>query len=310
MIEKVRDIDCSVIIPIFNGGKTLSRLFSSIGRSDRCKIEFILINDGSTDNSLEICSLHVQEDTRFVVINKPNEGVSSARNLGLLRARGRYIFFLDADDVLHLNVLEKMIDIMTANDLDLIVSDFIDRNITNGKISEFHCNIPFNQILDRNYVVDELFKRIYTDNTEGLNNIWNKLYRHKIIKNNNLTFDESRTHGEDWKFVINYLYFTHRLMAIPDIIIDYMIDGSQIISKYRMGLINSVTESINIKERLRHDGSFNLSKREVYKYRLEQFIGILKFLRFDINRKEINILKKTDKSKSFHEKSCLYPKTF
>jgi len=302
------ELDCSVIIPVFNGEKTLTRLFQSIGKSQNANIEIILVDDGSTDGSLEVCHRQADQDSRYVIIHKPNGGVSSARNKGLSVAKGRYVFFIDADDVIHFDVLEKMIAIMNGHNLDLVIADFIDYNILNRRTTEFKCNIPVNSLLGSDYVLNELFKRFYVDDTEGLNNIWNKLFKLEIIRANDLKFDESRTHGEDWKFVIDYLYFTKRLMAIPDVIIDYMIDGSQIATKYRKGYIKSVTESILIKEKILNVGIFDISKNDRLRYRLEQFIGILKFLKFDLTEGELHILKKDRQLKKLARETLFMPR--
>ena len=88
----------SIILPIYNAEKYLERCLESIITQTYANIEIILINDGSTDNSINIIKEYAIKDSRIIIIDKENEGVSVARNIGILKARGKYICFVDADD--------------------------------------------------------------------------------------------------------------------------------------------------------------------------------------------------------------------
>ncbi|MEG2898607.1 MAG: glycosyltransferase, partial [Eubacterium sp.] len=97
----------SLIIPIYNSEKFLDRCIQSIINQTYKNIEIILVNDGSIDQSLEICQLYKKRDNRIVIINKKNGGVGSARNIGLQKAKGDYIGFIDSDDYIDKETYEE-----------------------------------------------------------------------------------------------------------------------------------------------------------------------------------------------------------
>ncbi len=98
----------SVIVPVYNREDTLAACVDSARRQTYADLELLLVDDGSTDGSAALCDRLAAEDPRIRVLHKPNGGVSSARNLGMENARGKYVFFLDADDLLHHRALELL----------------------------------------------------------------------------------------------------------------------------------------------------------------------------------------------------------
>lgn len=113
----------SVIVPVYNAEKYIEKCIVSVLNQTYTDFELLLINDGSTDSSPQICSQWAQKDPRIIVISQPNGGVSTARNLGLDRARGEFIYFIDADDWISPNCFEKMMAKM-SDDVDLIISTY------------------------------------------------------------------------------------------------------------------------------------------------------------------------------------------
>ncbi len=102
----------SVIVPVYNVSEYLKECIESILQQTYKDLEIILVNDGSADNSLQICTDYAEKDARIVVLDKPNEGQSSARNLGLDYATGDYIAFIDSDDTVSLDIFEENIKIL------------------------------------------------------------------------------------------------------------------------------------------------------------------------------------------------------
>ena len=114
----------SVIIPVYNVEKYLEDCLESVIKQNYKNLEIILINDGSLDNSLKICEKYKKKDDRIIIINKKNEGVSSARNTGLKIAKGEYISFIDSDDfLLDKNVYSEMICLIEEEKVDLVHCD-------------------------------------------------------------------------------------------------------------------------------------------------------------------------------------------
>ena len=113
----------SVIIPVYNVERYLEECLNSLQHQTYTDIEVILVNDGSTDNSKTICERYCEEDSRFLLINQKNQGQSVARNVGVVASKGEYIAFVDSDDILQRNYLEKLMQYMTE-DVDIVESNF------------------------------------------------------------------------------------------------------------------------------------------------------------------------------------------
>lgn len=182
----------SIIIPIYNAEKSLHRCIDSIVNQSYKNWELLLINDGSTDNSSTICDEYVQQDKRIKVFHKPNGGVSSARNIGLDNAKGKWITFVDSDDLLANEAL--CLDWPTLNE-DFILFPFY-FCYRNGKSDMY--------VLDSVGKIDNL-KLFYERELGHLSfrNPWSKLFKNELI--GNLRFDEQIRCGEDTLFVLNYL---------------------------------------------------------------------------------------------------------
>lgn len=119
MSEKV-----SVIVPIYNAEKTLCPCVQSIFAQSHRNLEVVLVNDGSTDNSLEICKNFARLDNRVVVIDKKNAGVSAARNNGIKVSTAQFIQFVDADDTLKSNMTENLVASMLESNSDVVICGY------------------------------------------------------------------------------------------------------------------------------------------------------------------------------------------
>lgn len=182
----------SVIIPIYNGEKYFADCIQSILDQSFTNIEIIVINDGSTDGSLSLIKRYAQNDSRIVVINQKNKGVSAARNAGLSKARGDYIMFVDADDyIARKDALELLIDFAKENgNPDVLcfrrVGDTRGRKAPSG-YSKLNDSIIGRMIVD-----------------ETINTLWDKLYKKSIIKENSIKFPVGIRMAEDLLFNVQY----------------------------------------------------------------------------------------------------------
>lgn len=120
----MKDIELSIIIPIYNSEKYINNCINSIINQKGIKFEVLLIDDGSTDNSSQICDNYAQLDTRIKVFHKENGGVSSARNLGIENSRGKWITFIDSDDWLNSEYIQSINNILNLN-IDLTIYNYI-----------------------------------------------------------------------------------------------------------------------------------------------------------------------------------------
>ena len=180
----------SVIVPIFNMEKHLEECLESIINQESNDFEVILINDGSNDNSESICNYYLSKDKRFILINKKNGGVSSARNAGLKLAKGKFILFVDADDIISKDYLT--ID-KEFYDCDIIEKSSVHIKSSNNKVVRHHYK-------NRSVVIsdNEQILKHYTSNKN--NALWDKFISKDIIGNR--LFDESLKIGEDLIFSI------------------------------------------------------------------------------------------------------------
>lgn len=186
----------SIIVPIFNAEQFLPQCIESIISQSYDRIELILINDGSNDGSLNICNFFQEKDKRIKVIDKPNEGASVARNVGLELATGELIWFIDADDWIEPNSLAKLIHEM--ND-DILYFGYIKHH--GNHVST--CQITpdsLSSLTNKDVVLSDLFNSI--DAFFGFT--WNKIFKRNILQAHNINFNEKLIIKEDEVFTLDY----------------------------------------------------------------------------------------------------------
>lgn len=192
----------SVIIPVYNVEPYLEQYIDSILRQRFKNFELILINDGSTDGSPDICKKLAKQDIRIKYISKQNEGVSKTRNLGINIATGKYLCFIDSDDFLEEDFLINLYN-HAQDDSDMIVSNW--KILNDGNLADSHLNFPedFNQT---QIIHKEHFRII-----NRIVYIWSSAYKNTIIKSHGLKFDEKMDYCEDVLFFISYFDKCHTI---------------------------------------------------------------------------------------------------
>ncbi len=191
----------SVIVPVYNAEKYLHRCVDSILSQTFTEFELLLIDDGSTDKSGEICDEYAIKDSRIRVFHKENGGVSSARNLGLDNALGEWVTFMDSDDDITLKWLEEFYNYIKWSEKVLYVQH---AHCLNGRIDVLlHENLS-------SYVDKDVF--LFED---GFGYVWNKLFKKDIILKNNIYFDEKLKCYEDEIFVLEYCSYVDSIMMLP-----------------------------------------------------------------------------------------------
>ena len=177
----------SIIVPVYNAEKTLERCVRSLMAQTYGDIEILLVNDGSRDQSLAICQRLAQEDGRIRLIDKPNGGVSSARNAGLDAARGDYVMFCDSDDWVEPDWCECLVSNCGPGDMAICESDRADL------------------ITEHDADTEEAERRELLHYPLLASSLWNKLFLRSVIEEAGLRFDEKLRLGEDLCFVLAYL---------------------------------------------------------------------------------------------------------
>ncbi|ACT91330.1 glycosyltransferase family 2 protein [Dyadobacter fermentans] len=213
----------SVIVPIYNGEKTLERCIESIKQQAFVDFEVILVNDGSSDLSQKICEETCSADFRFKVLTISNGGVSNARNVGIRHASGDYITFIDADDFVDsdylLNLYDSNADFSICGctihqDGKSTIEETID--LEPGAGSFGNSTVIINQIINHHLVRP----------------VWGKLFDKRIILENSVLFDTSVRLGEDTLFVLSYLRFVNNVKVSRAPSYHYWRDGFRI-NKFR-----------------------------------------------------------------------------
>ena len=187
----------SIIVPIYNVENYLRHCLESIQNQTYQNFECLLINDGSSDNSAEICREYVEKDSRFRYFEKENGGVSSARNLGIERSKGQYITFIDSDDWVDSDYLELLYIKINEYNADLAVLTYKQYSMNDGC---FYLHVWEQDYYEKYYSGNELLNSLpKLENYDSTFNVsWGKLFKRNFLET--ATFNEQRIMGEDLEF--------------------------------------------------------------------------------------------------------------
>lgn len=174
----------SIVMPIFNVSRYLDQALECAKRQTLKDIEIICVNDGSTDNSLDIVKKWAEGDDRFVIIDKVNEGYGVAMNTGMAKAKGEYIAILEPDDIVPLNMYEDLYETAKENDLDIVKGDFYSYTVgPTGNVALRY------MALDKSgkYYGQVLNAELNPEITGLISYTWTGIYRRKFIEENNIS---------------------------------------------------------------------------------------------------------------------------
>ena len=177
----------SVIIPVYNAQKCLTKCLNSIIRQTYTNIEVLVIDDGSTDKSALICDEFAKKDNRVKVIHLENRGVSSARNMGIKMSQGKYVTFVDADDYIEPKMYEVLINDLESNNADIAMCN------------SFSCRDKMKFKLNRKmkvYSGIEMLDFFYDDNYAMIVVLWNKVYKRECFRG--VVFPEGITREDEF----------------------------------------------------------------------------------------------------------------
>ncbi len=233
----------SIIVPVYNAEKYLERCIDSLKNQTLEDIEIILVDDSSTDSSLEMCNKMALEDSRIKVIHKVNEGAGYARNAALEIASGEYIGFLDSDDFVEVEMFKTLYEKAMEYGSDLVMSGvlFVDGNMF-SKEGECIRKTYFDK--DTHFDTDESLKMLrmgivgatpddVDDSKYGMS-IWKNLFKAEVIKQNNITFrSEREILSEDALFMIDYISFIKKATGINEAFYNYCRNEDSISKAYK-----------------------------------------------------------------------------
>lgn len=237
-------IQVSFIVAIYNVGKFLDKCIQSIITQELKDIEIILVNDGSTDNSLEICNLYKQRDSRIKVINQLNQGADTARNNGLRIAEGKWVYFVDGDDFVDARVCTGISEYMDK-DYDVIL--FTNAVYSDGKIQSVrHSDMVMDLVQDdftelQLSALNRIGKYKYEMNVLEPACIWNKLYNREFLNRNRIEFVPRFPKLQDVAFNLLVYDKAAKGVYVPNAGYYYRINHESVTHRYQSDIIDKFT---------------------------------------------------------------------
>lgn len=219
---KTNDIQISIVIPAYNAEKTIARSLQSVVDQKGCTLEAIVVDDGSKDGTEAIAREYSERYPCIRYVRQENAGVSSARNKGIVLARGTYLLFLDADDELDSNMCCRMLQYARQFPADMVVCGFY--TVRNGEVKQ-QCTAA-SDLCGKIFNIQDAFEPLFWGML--LNQPWNKLFRRDKIKH---LFNTNKKNGEDLEFVLEFMRSGRTLVVMEDCLYRNHIDEENSLSR-------------------------------------------------------------------------------
>lgn len=240
----------SIIVPIYNTSKYLKTCIDTLIHQTYQNLQIILVNDGSTDHSLEICQGYAKEDSRIVIVDKKNEGLERARRSGYQYADGEWVIHVDSDDYLPLDAVETYLK-YAEDDVDIIIGSWYRVLDTKGFIRKKYHLEPLD--VDHKTFMENYYISLLGEYKLPVN-VWGRIYRKRIIDQAKLK-EAKICFGEDVCYNLQVYPYARRVKTIPEIVYNYRWGG--------------MTERMN--KRLLTDAktAFRMKKEKVEEYQIK-----------------------------------------
>lgn len=232
----------SIIVPVYNAENCLGYCISSVLRQTYKDIELILVDDGSTDNSLKICNNYKEIDSRVRIISIPNGGPGNARNVGIEAANGEAIMFADSDDYMAPDMVQTLYEKSRLYSKDLVVCGMNTvimegqqvKSLTQCKFDAFGNEVVY----DRAIFLENLMELIWK--SAVMEAVWNKIYRTDILKKEQIKFPVDTYYGEDFLFNLAYFRKCNGVVLINKALYYYIVANAESLSqKYKKDMFNN-----------------------------------------------------------------------
>ncbi len=254
----------SIIVPIYNAEQYLRRCVDSILNQEYTDYELLLVNDGSTDASSDICEEYGDQDPRVIVIQKENTGVSDSRNRALDRARGKYLQFLDSDDWITPDATRLFVRAAEEYGCDMVISDFY--RVVGERLS------PKGDIEEEGVLTREEFAAHMMENPADFyyGVLWNKLYRRDIVEEHKLRMDTDISWCEDFMFNLEYIRYAKVFYALHAPIYYYVKRKGSLASQ-GINISKTVKMKLNVFEYYNNFYKHVLEEEDYEKNRLQVY---------------------------------------
>ena len=277
----------SIIVPVYNAQKGLSRCLESICGQTYQELEIIVLNDGSTDDSLAICEQFRAKDPRIVVVDKENEGVSCTRNAGLVLAHGDYIQFADSDDALDPDYTQNLVQAALEHNADLVIAPYwmvipSNSSKTGHALETLQTSLgiepeaPKTEVHKYGFLPQGVYSR--EDYARRLMQqpasfyygvLWNKLYRRDILADHHLQFTSEVRWAEDLVFNLEYILYANVFVSISKAGYHY-VQNPQSICHTQINLASIVQNKLQVfryyKELYTKLGLYDQVQPQLYKF--------------------------------------------
>lgn len=217
----------TLVVPVYNVEEYLETSINSLKNQSFKDFKCVLVNDGSTDNSLELINKLIKDDNRFTVVTKENGGLSDARNYGFKYVDSEYVYFFDSDDLLVNNCLEKCVEYLDKSKADMAIFDYY----------QVHQNTGLKEVISNKYEDGQVVS--LKEDKKLLINIsncaWNKMYKTSLFKDNNIEYPKGHIY-EDLGTTYPLLLKSNKVVFIKEPLYEYVVDRS-----------GNITGDVNIK---------------------------------------------------------------
>jgi len=240
----------SIIVPVYNAEPFLSKCVISLLNQTHRDIEIILINDGSTDKSLNICKHFASLDKRVKIKDQQNQGQSVARNLGINISKGEYIMFVDADDFCEPDIVSSLVATIKPKQIGLAICSYTSHLFDNDVELRSNClkiepgQKAVNDIFDLR-TLDISNQRAKNSRNYEVSMIWGRLYTAEVIKKNNLQFNPLLSKFEDTEFNMVYLSHVENIFVLDRNLYHYHVGTAQGTQTISDKITTDLSEMIN-----------------------------------------------------------------
>ncbi|MDO5859894.1 glycosyltransferase [Methanobrevibacter sp.] len=269
-------VEISVILPVYNAGEFLRECLDSLINQTFRDIEMLCINDGSSDNSLEILNEYAKKDERIIVVDQENMGVAKTRNNALKEVSGKFVYFMDSDDCLDLTALEKLHENITSNDSDFCIMKamFVNQDGIQHEHNAFslddefgdvdYSNFTFNHRQIKSHVLNDLFAP------------WFKLYRNEFLKSDSdFVYPESKSYS-DTPFHVKTILKASKISFLPEHLYHYRYNSESLVHD-PANTLNFFRISDIIEEFLKKNNFFDEYESEFNEFKADKLAYYMKF---------------------------------
>lgn len=265
-----KDILLSIVIPVYNVQDYIGKCLNSLKTSDN-RVEILVVDDGSPDESCEVIKNYEKNYSNIHYIKKENGGVSSARNLGIVLSKGKYVTFVDGDDFVDEQYLPKILEYIQVLDFDLLCFNYCltyddhEREVNDLKNESFNLdgNAGFTWYIRQN--MDDQIKQSSI----------NKVYKADILKNHEVLFTKNQTVGEDFLFNVEYLQHCKKVICKEDILYHYYQRDTSVMRTYNKKYTNDILKFESNLKCIAVKTNYSITQNDIQYLYIKYWFGII-----------------------------------